>query len=287
VDGTPVLVVTDVWRYPYPRRRGLVGGDSTAERLASPGALFDLSAALAAVDPTVPASREAWAAAAEARRTQALAWARANGAEREREPVRALVREAALSADWAAASRQASRLRGTYRVTLEAGDARGVWYFRTHDRPGYPWRGRDSVRTTADLLASPYTAGYRLVGYAAATADSLTDIEAACAARRAAPARAAGVARDRRTARRSRATRRAGAGRVLEFNARGRAGGPLAGARAAGAADQCRRQRAPGANGYAPSAGQRSRACRSRCASTRGGPCGATRRCSWADDRCA
>jgi hypothetical protein len=155
-----------------------VGGDSTAERLASPGALFDLSAALAAVDPTVPASREAWAAAAEARRTQALAWARANGAEREREPVRALVREAALSADWAAASRQASRLRGTYRVTLEAGDARGVWYFRTHDRPGYAWRGRDSVRTTADLLASPYTAGYRLVGYAAATADSLTGIEA-------------------------------------------------------------------------------------------------------------
>jgi hypothetical protein len=117
-------------------------------------------------------------AAAEARRARALAWARANLSEAEREPARDIVRRAALAPDWTAVARDPSRLRGTYRVTMAAADARGVWFFRTHDRPGYAWRGRDSVRATADLLASPYTAGYRLVGYAAASADALADAEA-------------------------------------------------------------------------------------------------------------
>lgn len=175
VDATPVLVVTDVSRYPYPRRRGLAAAVSPEERLASPAALFDLSDVLAVPGPPGLSTPDA---AAAAQRARGLAWARANPAEREREPVRALVREAVLAADWAAASREVSRLRGTYRVTVETGDARGSWYFRTHDRPGYPWRGRDSIGSTAELLASPYTAGYRLVGYAAATPDALSDVEA-------------------------------------------------------------------------------------------------------------
>jgi hypothetical protein len=99
-------------------------------------------------------------------------------AAREREPARATVREAVLTPDWTAVARGESRLGGTYRVTMAAGDARGVWFFRTHDRPGHAWRGRDSVRTTSDLFAAPYTAGYRLVGYADASADSLGGPEA-------------------------------------------------------------------------------------------------------------
>ena len=179
VGTTPVLVVREVWRYPYPGRRGLVVGDATAEPLASPGALFDLSTALAAAEPPTPADPAAtgprgdWTDVAAAQRTVALAWARANVAEREREPVRAIVREATLDPDFEDVAHDPSRLRGTYRVTVEARDAREVWYFRTEERPGAPWRGRDAVHTTADLLAAPYTAGYQLTGYAAPRADAL------------------------------------------------------------------------------------------------------------------
>jgi hypothetical protein len=65
------------------------------------------------------------------------------------------------------------RLRGTYRVDIDAGGERSTWFFRTHDRPGYEWHGPKPLPTTAELITSPYISGYRLVGYAADSPDSL------------------------------------------------------------------------------------------------------------------
>ena len=169
IDGAPLLVIPDGWNYPYPRRRGLAYTAPSTATLAPATALFSLNALLEMPRPVDAASL---IAADSARRTRALEWGRANSAAAELEPARQMVRRAVLEADWRAALRVPSRLRGTYRVDLEVGDQHGTWYFRTHDRPGYGWRGPDSLQTTAELIASPYPGGYRLVGNAAATPDA-------------------------------------------------------------------------------------------------------------------
>lgn len=170
VDGVPVLVIRDAWNYPYPRRRGLALTVAPDAQLASAQAMFDLNVAL-----EVPhyVSGEAGNAADSARRARASAWARAHPIDAELEPARALVRRAVLDPDWRMAERLPSRLRGTYRVDISVGVERSTWYFRTHDRPGYGWRGPDSVQTTAEVIGWPYIRGYRLVGYAAKARDSL------------------------------------------------------------------------------------------------------------------
>jgi len=170
INGVPVLVIRDVWNYPYPRRRGLAFNLSPDAPLAPAQAMFSVNAVL-----EIPrsVSGEARIAADSARRTRALAWARANSAAAELEPVRMLVRRAVLEPDWRVAERVPSRLRGTYRVDIEVGGERSAWFFRTRDRPGYGWGGPDSLQTTAELITSPYISGYRLVGYAAGSPDSL------------------------------------------------------------------------------------------------------------------
>ena len=107
------------------------------------------------------------------KRTRALAWARANLVAAELEPARTLVRQTVLNPDWQVASRSPSRLRGSYRVSVDVNGERSTWFFRTYDRPGYSWRHPDVAHTTVDLLASPHVAGYSLVGGAAASPDSL------------------------------------------------------------------------------------------------------------------
>lgn len=164
ITGVPVLIISDTWGYPYPRRRGLAFGVPANAPLASAEAMFSLNAAL-----EMPRS----VAAENERRVRALAWARANAGSAELEPVRREVRRAVLAPDWRAVVRIPSRLRGTYRVDMDAAAGRATWFFRTHDRPGYGWRVPDSVMTTADLIASPHGAGYQLVGFAAASLDSL------------------------------------------------------------------------------------------------------------------
>jgi hypothetical protein len=170
IDGLPVLVIPDAWSYPYPRRRSLAFNASRNETLAPAEAMFNLNALL-----EMPRSggEEAAIARDSAKRVRTIAWARANSAAAELEPIRTLVRRSVLDPDWQAASRIRSRLRGSYRVDIEVGDSRGTWFFRTHDRPGYGWRGPDSAQTTAALLASPHVLGYRLVGYPAGSPDSL------------------------------------------------------------------------------------------------------------------
>jgi hypothetical protein len=170
INGVPLLVIPDVWNYPYPRRRGLAFRVPPDAALAPAEAMFSLSALL---DLPRPLSVEVKFHQDSVRRTRALAWARANATSAELEPVRALVRRAVLEPDWQLVSRVPSRLRGSYRVDIDVEGKRGTWFFRTHDRPGYGWRGPDSVQTTTALLASPYAAGYRLVGLAAGSPDSL------------------------------------------------------------------------------------------------------------------
>jgi hypothetical protein len=169
IDGAPLLIIPDGWNYPYPRRRGLAYAAPATATLAPATAMFSLNALIEMPRPVDAASL---IAADSARRARALAWGRANSSAAELEPARQVFRRAVLEADWRAAQRVPSRLRGTYRVDLEVGDQHGTWYFRTHDRPGYGWRGPDSLQTTAELIASPYTGGYRLVGNAAATPDA-------------------------------------------------------------------------------------------------------------------
>ena len=174
IDGVPLLVIYDEWNYPYPRRRGLAFGVAPDAPLAPAQAMFSLNVTL-----EIPrsVSGEERMSAERARRTRAIAWARANPIAAELEPARTAIRRAVLELDWRAAERVPSRLRGTYRVDMEASGKRSTWFFRTHDRPGYSWRGPDSLQTTAALIASPYVSGYRLVGYAAGSLDSLSTRE--------------------------------------------------------------------------------------------------------------
>jgi hypothetical protein len=172
VNGLPLIIITDVWNYPYPHRRGLAFGLGLDMPLAPAEALFSLNAVL---EMPGPANVDERSVADSTRRDRALAWARANVTSAELEPVRGLIRRVVLQPDWEIAQGIPSRLRGTYRVDLQTNGQKTTWFFRTHDRPGYIWRGADSLRSTADFVMSPFVAGYRLVGYAASSADSLRD----------------------------------------------------------------------------------------------------------------
>jgi len=165
IGDMPLLIIPDTWYYPYPRRRSLAFGSAANATLAPADAMF-------ALETTFQPGRGGWIATDSATRARVIEWVRANAAVADLEPVRRSVRQAVLDADWRAAAETPSRLRGTYRVELEAGGQRATWYFRTNDKPGYAWR-EDSLQTMAQLLAFPHVGGYRLVGHAASLADSL------------------------------------------------------------------------------------------------------------------
>jgi hypothetical protein len=173
IEGVPVFVIPEVWNYPYPRRRALAFGAPRNTPLSSPEAIFSLNSAL---EMARSADMAAGLAADSARRTRAIAWAIANPVAAELEPARTTLRRAVLDPDWNVARSLPSRLRGTYRVDIDAGGELSTWFFRTHDRPGYGWNAGDSLQTTAQLLASPHVLGYRLVGYAAAFRDSISGL---------------------------------------------------------------------------------------------------------------
>ena len=170
IGGVPVLIIPEAWSYPYPRRRHLAFRAAPHAVLASADAMFELEDALNLDRPIDANTRSSTDSA---KRSRALSWARANPASSELEPVRTLVRQAVLNPDWELVSSAPSRLRGTYRVSVDVSGERSTWFFRTHDKPGYGWRRPDVAHTTADLLASPYAAGYSLVGYASASPDAI------------------------------------------------------------------------------------------------------------------
>jgi hypothetical protein len=173
IDGVPVLVIAEVWNYPYPRRRALAFGSAPNAALTAPEAMFSLNSVL-----EMPRAHNVAARIIRdsTRRTHAIAWAIANPSAADLEPARTILRRAVLDPDWEVARSLPSRLRGTYQVDVEAGGERSTWFFRTHDRPGYVWNAGDSLQVTAQLLASPHVLGYRLVGYAAAFRDSIPSV---------------------------------------------------------------------------------------------------------------
>ncbi len=173
IDGTPVFVIQQVWNYPYPHRRGIAFAAAPGAPLASAEAMYRLTLTL---ETPRRLDADARKEAERARQGRAISWARENAAIAELEPARSMLRGAILAPDWEAARSLTSRLRGTYRVEVELGDTRGIWYFRTHDRPGYRWDRADSLQTIAALTDLPTVPGYRLVGLAAAYLDSLPTV---------------------------------------------------------------------------------------------------------------
>jgi hypothetical protein len=170
IDGVPMLVIPDAWYYPYPRRRGLAFRAPPDAPLASADAMFSFYTAIELPLYNTRAENEA---AERAKRAIVIAWARADPASAELEPIRSEVRRAVLEPDWEKAKVIPSRLRGSYRMDITIGGERATWFFRTHDRPGNSWRPPDSLLTTAALFASPHISGYQLVGYPAGSRESL------------------------------------------------------------------------------------------------------------------
>jgi hypothetical protein len=161
-----VFVIPDAWNYPYPRQRGLVFGITLDEPLTPAEEMYSLRSALEFPRPVADTGL----------RTRTMTWARAPRAAAEREPARSVIREAVLRPDWAELGNVPSRLRGTYRVTVEGGDVRGTWFFRTYDRRQYSWREAENARSTANVLESPHAAGYQMEGFAAFTRDALPEV---------------------------------------------------------------------------------------------------------------
>ena len=169
VGAVPVFIIPEVWYYPYPRRRAVAFNVAPTAPIASAEAMYSLNA-------LIGVARFDGAPTEDAGRRRVVDWARANTADAELEPARTIVRRAVLDPDWAIAERAPSRLRGSYRVDMDVNGERSTWFFRTVDRPAYPWRGPDSLQTTAQLLGSPHVLGYRLVGYAGSASDSLVRV---------------------------------------------------------------------------------------------------------------
>lgn len=168
IGNAPVLIIPDAWSYPYPRR-GRPYGVSTSEPLASAEAMFGLQSVLDEPLHSTPGTPDARVASDSARITRVTAWARAHAADADLEPLRSTIRNAVLSPDWQDARRAPSRLRGTYRVEIDADGAPYTWYFRTQPQLAYRWQAAEVQFSTAQLLESPHIAGYSLVGNSAAS----------------------------------------------------------------------------------------------------------------------
>ncbi len=165
IGNRPVLVVAETWNYPYPRHPGPFYPSATPPR-ASAVALFSYANWMArgavngfvSPDSALPLN---------------IAWAKANVADREHDPIRSEIRKSILADDFNRANQQRSRFRGTYRVELTSGNVSASWQFRTVDRPEMRWLDMDTIRSIADVLASPHISGYRLGGVAADSAGTI------------------------------------------------------------------------------------------------------------------
>jgi hypothetical protein len=183
VDQRPIFVIAATWQYPYPRRRGLLFRvTSSADSIATPAALYDYSAAIAATD----SERAGTTSFDLAMSASALRWARTHPRDSETEPIRSQMRDLVLRADMRRMENMPSRLRGTYRVTMRSDDSSATWWFRTVNKPAYGWENPSRPRSSAEIVAAPYAA-YSLVGYAGSDSVSVAagDIVASAMQRRA------------------------------------------------------------------------------------------------------
>jgi hypothetical protein len=162
IDSTPLFVVTHPWAYPYPRRRDVLAALlPMPSNRASPEELFDFENTVIQLYP-----RSFDNTSDDSLRTaRALTWARKHVETRDREPIRTDLRRTLMVSDMRQIERAPSRLRGTYRVTMQTHDTTLIWWFRTVDKPAYRWQENDDLMSTERMLAEPY-ASYSLVGFA-------------------------------------------------------------------------------------------------------------------------
>ncbi len=166
VDGIPVLVIPDMWNYPYPRNTGLTTYPPSPPPYASPDALFSFGERVTPAPDWYSVDK----VPADTIRSRVSAWARAHVVQRELEPIRSRIRNLVSGADFERISTTPSRFRGTYRIHLRDDDSSATWQFRTVDRPAYRWGAIEVAQTIADIIEAPFVPGYSLVGYAADSA---------------------------------------------------------------------------------------------------------------------
>lgn len=178
VRGVPVFISRSAWYSSDTRRRRSFEFDVANSTTPAPvDAVFALEAILDRPrEMLLRQSREAFQVDERARLARAMSWARANPIVAELAPVRTRLRDAVRNLDWEMARKTPSRLRGTYRVEIDANGTSHTWYFRTQPQLAYEWRGVDSMQTTREFLASPHIAGYSLVGYAADSIAKLNSV---------------------------------------------------------------------------------------------------------------
>ena len=176
IGNVPLIVVSDVWDYPYPRRRSMAFEADSNAILASPEAVFSFYTTVPVPEEWRYRSAPQESIADSIERDRAILWARTNAEAAELQPLRTAIRQSVLAPDWKVARKTSSRLRGSYRLSIDGSRASGVWYFRTEPAPRFNWRALDLARPTADLIASPYIAGYQVTGLGAATYDSLPSV---------------------------------------------------------------------------------------------------------------
>jgi hypothetical protein len=106
-------------------------------------------------------------------RRLALAFATSHAHDAELRPLRDMIRQAVLRPEFDRVRLSPSRLRGTYELQLSTPDSNVTFWFRTTERAAYSWRDVHSIGTSAELVRNPYLSGYQLLGYPAATRDSV------------------------------------------------------------------------------------------------------------------
>ncbi len=162
IDGLPVFVVTHPRAYPYPLRRDVLASLlPRPNNPASPEEVFDFETSVNQRDSTFAGS----SFDDTVRSARAITWAHAHADAREREPIRTDLRNLLMRSDMTRIDQMRSRLRGTYRVSMQTGDTTLAWWFRTVDKPAYLWRENDERLSTEQMLKAPF-ASYTLVGYA-------------------------------------------------------------------------------------------------------------------------
>jgi len=167
IDGRPTFVVQGGWQTPYPQRlSGLAAGlmaPPTYRELAAPltrdsllpaATMFSYDSAVRRAGPRQPPAVD-----------DVLAWARANRAAADREPMRSRIKRALLNADLERARPMTSAFAGTWQLLVRRDDE--VWGadFRTRAYPQSVWY--DDEVSVLELIDGAGITGYSLSAYGA------------------------------------------------------------------------------------------------------------------------
>lgn len=172
-DDVPTFVVYGGWQSPYPRQISGLSPDITE---FSPTGGLRLTRGLTR-DSLAPAPDRFMFDTAMAGRTapeHAIAWARAHLAVAEREPIKSMVRQHVLQPEVREYRTKRSRYAGLYHVTMVLDRDTTRWHFRTDGSLIASHREWNTERSTAELLAAPYSVGHTISGWGAPISDTLS-----------------------------------------------------------------------------------------------------------------